>query len=161
MPFSRMVLLGLATVASFGTILSASALEGVKTYASTDTFDDAVFEVENTITNRGLVIDYVAHIGEMLNRTAADVGATDEMYSDARILQFCSAVISRRAMEADAANIAYCPYSIFVFQKAGASDSVVIGCRVLPEDDSDASKEALGAVNILLDEIARTAVGGQ
>ena len=45
---------------------------------------------------RWLVIDYTGHIGDMLDRTAKDVGATKKIYAQAEAMQFCSATLSRR-----------------------------------------------------------------
>ena len=45
----------------------------------------------------------------MLQRTADVVGATRTLYRNAAFLQFCSAVVSRKVMEENTANIAYCP----------------------------------------------------
>ena len=50
------------------------------TYAYDGTFDDAAFAVESAIVGQGLVIDYVSHTGEMLARTAEDVGSTTELF---------------------------------------------------------------------------------
>lgn len=93
-------------------------------------FDDAAFAVESAITNKGLVIDYVSHVGEMLNRTAADVGSEVELFDEADVYIFCSALVSRSVMEADPMNIAYCPYGIFVAQRG---EDVMVGYRSYPE----------------------------
>lgn len=39
------------------------------------TFDDAAFSVETTIVGQGLQIEYTSHVGEMLERTRADMGS--------------------------------------------------------------------------------------
>ncbi|CTQ52450.1 hypothetical protein LP7551_00968 [Roseibium album] len=93
-------------------------------------FDDATFAVESAIVDRGLVIDYVSHVGEMLNRTGADVGSGKTIFENADIFLFCSAVISRQVMEADPMNIEHCPYGIFVTETA---DGVMIGHRQYPD----------------------------
>ncbi|MCP4820439.1 MAG: DUF302 domain-containing protein, partial [Shimia sp.] len=82
-------------------------------------FDDATFAVESAIVGKGLVIDYVSHVGEMLNRTGGDVGSDKEIFKAADIFLFCSAVVSRQVMEADPMNIAHCPYGIFVAEDEG------------------------------------------
>ena len=112
-------------------------------------FDDATFGVESAIVGRGLVVDWVSHTGEMLNRTGADLGADQVIFDQADIFQFCSATISRQMMEADPLNIAHCPYAVFVFEREG---EVVVGYRNQPEG-------VMQAVQSLLDEIAREAVG--
>lgn len=112
-------------------------------------FEDAAFAVESAIVGRGLVIDYVSHTGEMLNRTAADVGSAVKLFEAADIFLFCSAVVSRRVMEADPMNIAHCPYGIFVAERDG---QVMVGHRSYPEGP-------MKEVEALLDDIAREAVG--
>lgn len=112
-------------------------------------FEDAAFAVESAIVGRGLVIDYVSHTGEMLNRTAADVGSDVTLFEAADIFLFCSAVVSRRVMEADSMNIAHCPYGIFVAERDGA---VIVGHRTYPEGP-------MQEVEALLGDIVRDAVG--
>lgn len=110
-------------------------------------FDDATFAVENAIIGRGLVVDYVSHAGEMLARTAADVGSDVKLFEEADIFLFCSAALSRKVMEADPTNIAHCPYSVFVYEREG---EVVIGHRTFPEGP-------MQEVQALLSEIATEA----
>ena len=112
-------------------------------------FEDATFAVESAIVNKGLVIDYVSHVGEMLARTGADVGSDVTLFEAADIFIFCSAVISREVMEADPMNIAHCPYGIFVADQGGA---VMIGYRNYPEGE-------MQKVQALLDEITKDALG--
>lgn len=135
-------------------LLSVSAAPVVAqeavTYPFDGSFDDATFAVENAIIGKGLVIDYVSHTGEMLSRTAADVGSTQELFVEADIFLFCSAQISREVMEVDLMNIAHCPYGVFVTERAG---EVAVGYRTYPDGE-------MQKVQALLDEIAKDAVGG-
>lgn len=103
-------------------------------------FEDAAFAVETAIVGKGLVIDYVSHVGEMLNRTGADVGSDVELFTAADIFVFCSAVVSREVMEADPMNIVHCPYGIFVAESA---DGVMIGHRDFPDGDMQAVEDLL------------------
>ncbi len=119
-----------------------------QTYPYDGSFDDATFSVESAIVGRGLVIDYVSHTGDMLNRTGSDVGSDAKIFEAADVFLFCSAVLSRKVMEADPMNIAHCPYGIFVADQAG---DVVVGYRTYPEG-------AMQEVQALLDDIAREAV---
>ncbi len=122
--------------------------QSAKLYAYDGKFEDAVFEVESAIVDRGLVIDYVSHVGEMLNRTQDDVGGSKEIFEAADVFLFCSAVLSREMMEADPTNIAHCPYGVFVTQ-GGGGGPVQIGYRLMPEGP-------MKKVEALLDEIARS-----
>jgi len=156
----RTCLVGAALILpSIGASLAQSAPEGVTAYQVEATFEDVRFDLENAIVNRGLVIDYVSHIGEMLNRTAQDVGGEKQIFVEAQSMLFCSANLSRKAMEAEAINIAYCPYSVFVYELPDQPGMVTVGYRKLAETGSEASKAAIADVNALLDELAREAAG--
>jgi len=137
----------------------AAEPETVTSYSVEAEFDDVRQDLADAVINRGYVVDYEAKIGEMLARTAGDVGAKSTIYKNAEAIQFCSAVVSRRAMEADPANIAFCPYVLFVYERADQAGKVNVGFRRMAEIGSDDSKAALAAVNTLLDEIVREAAG--
>ena len=111
-------------------------------------FDDATFAVENAIIGRGLVVDYVSHAGEMLARTAADVGSDVKLFEEADIFLFCSAALSRKVMETDPMNLRFCPYSVFVMDRDG---TVTVGYRNMPQGP-------MQEVQALLDKIAKTAL---
>jgi len=133
-----------------GVLAITAAAENATVYPFDGTFDDATFAVESAILDKGLVIDYVSHTGEMLNRTAADVGSDVELFNAADIFVFCSAKLSREVMEADPMNIAFCPYGIFVADTDGA---VSVGYRNYPEGE-------MQKVQALLDSIVQDALGG-
>jgi hypothetical protein len=136
----------------------AGDMQGIVLYESKATFDQARHDLEDSIINRGYVIDYNAKIGAMLERTAGDVGGRP-IYSNAETMQFCSAVLSRKAMEADPSNIAYCPYVLFVYVRADVPETSVVGFRRLSETGSESSRAALKEINSVLDGIAREAAG--
>ncbi|MEZ5811078.1 MAG: DUF302 domain-containing protein [Rhizobiaceae bacterium] len=131
-----------------------AAGDDVMTVETGQPFADAAAAVDNAIVNRGYKIDYHGFIGDMLKRTAEDVGASTEIYKDAEFFTFCSAVVSRRVMEADAGDIAYCPYIVFVYERADAPGKVTVGFRKLPEGG------ARDEVNALLAEIIQEAADG-
>lgn len=131
-----------ATLALAGT----AALAGDQISYTTDySFDDVTFGLESAIVDRGLKIDHISHVGEMLNRTAADVGAEVEVYSVADVYSFCSATISRQVMEADPLNIVYCPYTIYVAH-VNATDEVIVGYNDYPEGSMDIVEALLGDI---------------
>lgn len=139
--------------------IAAESRSDVRIYAVKDNFESVKQDVIDAIIKRGLVIDYTAHIGEMLARTAKDVGASKTIYSDAQTVQFCSATLSRRTMEADPTNVAFCPYVIFVYALPGSPGMTNVGYRPLPRVGSKQSRAAIDAVNALLDGIVRAAAG--
>lgn len=130
-------------------VTMASAQDASTTYPYDGTFEDAAFSVESAIIGKGLVIDYVSHVGEMLSRTGEDVGSDVELFKEADIFVFCSAVVSRKVMEADPMNIAHCPYGIFVADRGG---DILVGYRNYPEG-------AMQEVQALLEDIVNEALG--
>jgi uncharacterized protein (DUF302 family) len=121
--------------------------QDMTTYYFDGDFEDATFNIESALLDRGLVIDHVSHAGEMLARTGQDVGSDIVLFDNADIFLFCSAVLSRKVMEADPTNIRHCPYAIFVTDR---ESRVEIGYRHFPEGP-------MQEVQALLDVIAREA----
>lgn len=142
---------GLAALTA--TTLPASARDDVTKYSSQAPFADVAADLADAIVNRGYKIDYHGFIGEMLQRTAEDVGASKKLYRDAEIFQFCSAVVSRAVMEENIENIAFCPYVLFVYETEAEAGTVNVGFRRLP------GGEGRDAVNTLLEEIVKEAAG--
>lgn len=130
----------------------AAMAQDMVTYQTEQGFDDVVFGLESAILDQGLVIDHVSHVGDMLERTRADVGSDVVLFEKADVYSFCSATLSRKVMEADPMNIRFCPYDIFVATFADAPESAVVGYRTMPEG-------AMKEVEALLDTIARSAAG--
>ena len=137
------ILAGLVSLAA----LPALAEEAT-TYPFEGSFEDATFAVESAIIDRGLVIDLRSHVGDMLNRTGADVGSNATIFEAADIFLFCSATLSREVMEADPMNIAHCPYGIFVAEREG---KVMVGYRNMPEGEMQKGQA-------FLDEIVQDAL---
>jgi len=129
------------------TVWSAAANADVVSAKAKGSFSEVKDNLVLAIQSRGLKVDYTAYIGNMLERTGKDVGSTKKIYGDAEALQFCSAVVSRKMMESDAANIAYCPY--------------VIGLYTLPDDPKTVYvvyREGLSEVDALLGGIVQEAL---
>ena len=132
----------------------------IKSYSKKAKFEDVLEDLKLAIEARGLVIDFHSHIHRMLERTGKDVGSDRKIYADAQAFVFCSASLSRKTMEADAANIALCPYSIVVYAKADEPEKVYVAYESPVRPDSNVrSQMALKEVDKLLDDIAREALG--
>jgi uncharacterized protein (DUF302 family) len=127
-------------------------------YVKKGSFDDVRFELSNAIVGKGLVIDYNGKVGEMLARTGADVGSTKPIYKQAEYFSFCSAKLSRAMMEAEPANVALCPYVMFVYELAGKPGEIMVGYRKLPTGGPAAGKVAISEIYALLDGLARAAI---
>lgn len=162
-PAIALMLAALAWIAPQSAARATGALatgpEGVRLYKTTAPFADAVADLNDAIVNRGLHIDYHGFIGRMLDRTAADVGASEKIYANAEFFTFCSATFSRDMMAADPGNIGYCPYVVFAFERAATPGVVEIGYRRLPITGDAAAQKALTEIDALLDGIVKEAAG--
>lgn len=140
-------------ILSFAAMLAFAGTCALAEDFATEVFDgdvgDAAFAVENAIVDAGLVIDYVSNVGQMLDRTGADLNLGDSpVGAEAKIFVFCSAVVSREVMEADPMNVGNCPYGIFVAEIDG---DTVVGRR-------NYQAETMGPVNDLLSTIVAAAL---
>ncbi|HSG74583.1 MAG TPA: DUF302 domain-containing protein [Burkholderiales bacterium] len=132
----------------------------VVSYSKRANFEDVRDDLKLAIESRGLVIDYHSFVGRMLERTGKDVGSAKKLYADAQAFVFCSAALSRKTMEADPANAAFCPYRIIVYATAQDPGTVHVAYqRPWRPDGSAASQAALKEVDALLDGLAKEAVG--
>lgn len=140
------------TLAITALVAGPASAGGMITYQTDQSFDDVVFGLESAILDKGLVIDSVSHVGDMLARTKEDVGSDVDLYPHADVYSFCSAALSRKVMEADHTNIRFCPYDIFVAVMPNTPDQVTIGFETYPDGP-------MKEVEALLDSIARSAIG--
>lgn len=136
----------------------AAVAQDTRTVTAKAAFDDVKFELTNAIIARGLNLETEGNIARMLDRTAADVGATRTIYRNAVYLAFCSARYSRLIMEADAAGAAFCPFTIFLYETAGKPGEVVVGYRRFGAAQSQSLAKAFADVETLLDGIIKDAV---
>lgn len=139
--------IGVLLAAAIAMFWAAAASADVVSAKAKGTFSEVKDNLVLAIQSRGLKIDYTAYIGNMLQRTGKAVGSTKKIYGNAEALQFCSAVVSRKMMENDAGNIAYCPY--------------VIALYTLPDDPKTVYvvyREGLSEVEALLGGIVQEAL---
>src|SRR6476660_1310932 len=78
------------------TLAQSDAVVEVKARGS---FDDVKQMLVLSIENRGLVINHQSPVGEMLERTGKDIGASKRIYERAELVEFCSATLSRQVMK--------------------------------------------------------------
>ncbi len=108
---------------------AAHADSGIVKKKVAASFDDTRDAITLAIEGRGLVINYVSHIGDMLERTGADIGATRQVFAKAEIIEFCSAGPSRQMMELDPHNIVLCPFAISVYTLPGETQTTWVAYR--------------------------------
>lgn len=132
--------------------IPAFASEGIEIATASGNFDEVKESVTLAIEGRGLVINSVSKVGEMLERTGTDLGAARKLYGKAEVFEFCSAKVSRQMMEADPRNLVYCPYTIAVYTLPAQPGKVFVSYRKPP------SGPAFAPVDSLLQGIVREAV---
>ena len=120
-------------------------------------FKEVKENVELAITGQGLVIDGIATVGTMLERTKEDLGFSKQIYGGGDVFEFCSALLSRKMMEADPTNLVFCPYTIHVYDVPEQPGKVYVGYRRPQLVGNDASQAALKEVDDLLLSIVKEA----
>jgi uncharacterized protein (DUF302 family) len=141
---SAMLMVG---VASAQTVTESSI-----TYTVEEDIEDVIFFVENEIIGRGLKVETVNHVATMLQRTGVDLGATKQIFIEAQVLNFCSAVLSRKVMEIDPNNLSFCPYGIFIYNTPETPNMTTVGLDVYPEGE-------MKEVEAFIDSIVKEALG--
>lgn len=120
-------------------------------------FDEYRELLELAISNRGIKISSISHISDMLQRTKSAVASTGDstadIYTHAEAIEFCSARLSRQMMTANAHNITYCPYIIYIYELATRPGKIHLAFRQLPVQGSRESREVLTKINALLKAI--------
>lgn len=122
-------------------------------------YEDVRFDLNDAIIARGLAVDHISHVSDMLKRTAGVVEGARPIYKRGEHFQFCSAVLSRHSMQADPANIAFCPYMVYLYESVAEPGKIHLGFRRLTARGNEQSRKALMAVNNLLQEIITEASG--
>ena len=113
--------------------LSAAADDGTSVVTVKGKFADVKDDLVAAIEQRGLVVNFVSHVGDMLERTGRDLGKTKRIYDQAEVIEFCSATASRAMTEADPQNLAYCPYTIAIYTLPGRPGVVYLAHRKYPD----------------------------
>jgi uncharacterized protein (DUF302 family) len=123
----------LAVLLGLSIALSAAADDGAKVVTAKGKFADVRDDLVVAIEQRGFVVNFVAHVGDMLERTGRDLGKTKKIYENAEVIEFCSATASRAMMEADPQNLVFCPYTIAIYTLPGKPGVVYLAHRQYPQ----------------------------
>lgn len=126
-------------------------------YETATGFDDVLAAVKLGIEERGLYINNVMNMGEMLTRTGKDLGAEEEIFTRAESVEFCSAVLSRQMTSEDPTRVINCPFIIAVYTLPARPETTFIAHRTIPEAQIAASP-AMRAIAQMLSGIAEGAV---
>jgi uncharacterized protein (DUF302 family) len=134
----------------------AAAGPGYAVYPSQAGFDDVLDALKLAIEERGMYINNVMHLSEMLERTGKDLGQEPPIYQRAESVEFCSAVLSREMTNEDPARLVNCPFIIGLYTLRGASGTTYVVHREIPQDQV-AGSPVMARVATMLKEIAGAA----
>lgn len=129
----------------------------IAVHASDSRFEDVMDGLRLAIEERGLFINNIMHMNEMLERTGADLGADQPLFGQAQSVEFCSAVLSRRMIAEAPERIVNCPFIIAVYTLPDDPDQTYVAHRRFPAEEL-ASSEAMREVATLLEAIAEQAL---
>lgn len=159
MRIPKLVLPGLlvAAVLSVGPFPDPVAAEGgYAVYESDATFDDVLEGLKLAIEERGMYINNVMHMGEMLERTGKDLGLDTPIYARAESIEFCSAILSREMTSEDPARIVNCPFIISVYALPNKEGTTFVAHREIPQDQVEGSA-VMARIATMLKEVAAAA----
>jgi uncharacterized protein (DUF302 family) len=128
----------LGAIASIAVAFAAQA-EDYAVYESESGFEDVMDALKLAIQERGMSINNVMHIGEMLERTGKDLGMDEQIYTHADSIEFCSAVLSRKMTAENPTRIVNCPFIVAVYTLPNQPDTTYLVHRLIPASETKSS----------------------
>ncbi|WP_373508001.1 DUF302 domain-containing protein [Thiocapsa sp.] len=152
----RRSLIGLSLAGGMicGTAVGAG---GYAVYTSDSEYADVLEGLKMAIQERGLYINNVMNMGEMLERTGKDLGTDTPLYAQAESIEFCSAVLSREMSTENPAWVVNCPFIIAVYTLPEEAGTTYVAHREIPADQVESSP-AMAKVADMLKAISEAAV---
>jgi hypothetical protein len=146
--------LALLALTSVPTLTSAAGPYAV--YESESDFETVMDGAKAAIQEKGMYINNVMHMGEMLERTGEDLGLGGKIYEQAESIEFCSALLSRRMTEEDPSRIVNCPFILAIYTLPDQAGTTFVAHRVISEEEI-AGSEVMAEVASMLQEVAEGA----
>ena len=147
-------LLALAALAALPATVSAGGAYAV--YESDSGFETVMEGAKTAILERGMYVNNIMHMGEMLERTGKDLGTDEQIYGRAESIEFCSAVLSRKMTAEDPSRIVNCPFILAIYTLPSDPDRTFIAHRTVPAEET-ADSEVMTEVAEMLKSIAEAA----
>jgi len=134
---------------------NAQAGSGYAVHETSSSFADVMEGLQSAIQERGMYINNIMHMGEMLERTGKDLGLGEPIYLKAESIEFCSAILSRKMSQEDPARVVNCPFIMAAYVLAKEPGKTYVVYREIPKDQVEASK-VMAEVSENLKGIAET-----
>jgi uncharacterized protein (DUF302 family) len=155
---SALTLLAALVVAPSATAAEPLAADGgYAVYESDSSFEDVLDGLKLAIQERGMYINNVMHMDEMLERTGKDLGMEEALYGRAQSIEFCSALLSRKMTAENPARIVNCPFIIAVYTLPDEPETTYVAHRRIPTAETEAST-VMREVAEMLEAVADGAV---
>lgn len=141
-------------------LLSAAAqtvADDYVVYESDSSFSDVMDSLKLAIQERGMFINNLMHMHEMLERTGTDLGLGGSLFGDAKSVEFCSAVLSRKMISEDPRRIVNCPFIIAVYTLPKDPGKTYVAHRKIPTSETEQS-QAMQEVATMFEGVAEDAV---
>lgn len=133
----------------------AAAEDPIVTRKVEGNFTEVLHNVRMAIIGKGINIAHVLPASAMLHRTGRDFGYEQDVYAEAKTIEFCSARISHLLARADPDNIVLCPFTISVYVLTAEPGQVRISYRI--PTGRPGSEETAGEVVALIESILEDA----
>ena len=105
-------------------------------YESESDFDTVMEGAKSAIAERGLYINNIMHLGEMLERTGKDLGIGGPLYARAESIEFCSATLSRKMIAEDPNRLVNCPFILSIYTLPGQEGKTYVVHRHVPAEET-------------------------
>jgi hypothetical protein len=126
-------------------------------YESEDDFETVLEGAKMAIQERGMYINNLMHMDEMLERTGKNLGMDEKIYEKAQSIEFCSAVLSRKMTSEDPRRIVNCPFILSIYVLPGEPDKTYVAHRRISEEEI-ASSRIMAEISAMLKGVAEGAV---
>lgn len=137
--------------------LTAVAGGAYAVYESESDFETVLEGAKMAIQERGMYINNVMHMGEMLERTGKDLGMDQKIYEKAESIEFCSAVLSRKMTAEDPGRIVNCPFILAIYVLPEEPDKTYVAHRTVAAQEIQSS-EIMAEIAEMLKAVAEGAV---
>lgn len=115
------------------------------------TYEQVREDLTAAIEERGMVISAVSHVKDMIDRTSADLGYKQGIYTTGgETVLFCKADLSQAMMRDNVHNMALCPYGISVYTLPSEANKVFVSYRIPPK------MKVYQPIHRLLDDIVQS-----
>lgn len=139
----RTVLAVIATAAGLAAALPAAAQELVVRSVQAASYQDVHDALIDAVAEQGIAPPSESDFGDLLARTAADLGHRPDLYAEARLVSFCSTPIAARLAAESVHNMLYCPLAIAVYRLPAERDRVYLSYRRNADSAGGKAAEAL------------------